>query len=1345
MAGRLNPRRAIAVVATVVVLSTGVVLVVAGGPAHAQVDNWRPCEAAAENGRIEGIEIVLALDRSGSLEKVDPNGTSRRGALYGTRERLGRLQESVSQLLGELDSGLDLGIDLALVAFDARSEAGTGAATVAAFARVSEDHPPEEAIQEALSKGGNTDYGPVVEQALGLFQGSPNADSGATCRILVLFTDGILDPYDTAAGNRPGLENRAETHVSNLLDDLCAPDRGMRRYRQRMDDLGVSSYIAVLTNDDFQRGVGNSHLDMLARASKQMFLAMTGHVASPLLRGAPAAAGCESWSAERSGKVIEMGDIGELVGELTNVVGEVGLAVRAPRISCTPGVVPEVGFAGDWPHGYGISDPSGEPLCTVTPPLDGEMVLRAGGPELPGGAVWLIRSGAGAEANPRLRAGDEHLPFDVTSSRLPSDEPVGAVEGATIEIAATWYPDDELRAAWAEHPEQVGVASAPLGIDLPDREVYWIERLVECREFQRADWGDADGGVRATAAGLCSVEAPRAGAGEFEMTLVPDGGNELEWSAARARADGGLEPAPGGTVLLEPGEPAVSIGAMSQILALAEAPSEEFEDRVEYRLIWRSQRGSVLAEDSWLVVTRVRAPDPDLPMVCDAEAQVTAARQSPTGEWAIVVDTGCRLLSPPQGTNSVTVTREVRGRAWQLTEPPSGGEQSWPTRDSFDQRPGEPDRRLFVGVGHPDLDALVGDEVEFTLVSTRYDDASRFLREQRETRTATVYLPIIRCESDVEAVRVGVEPPGGGESEPRARAESLCTIDRPPNGFLEIRAADAPPGPPLGWQTLVDGDDAEVRTVESGRDPAILDVRSGPLRSDLLGPFDSGIDVYLNWISANGHASGSGWRGVVAVQEDPPVLLDCSGGSAMSGSGGEVPEGPLAVDTGCVLLAPPAGEAALISVEGSVAGVYWRLPEPVRLTPSDDARRIRIETDGVLPNEPLNRRETFELVASLTVGDYTPAPDREERNVQVRLQPRSRIRCTEPPQIFGNPLEVPEGPLVVSTGCVLEAPASLGEVTVRISDGDLDGVPWVVRGDVRLQPGDGDLAILIETAEPLPNRRYEVLAEFALAATWRSPDGLEQSVGSQPSAGAARPEVAVELRARPNAGQAVLIAVALLIGGLLAGWLLLAGLGWRTNRLPHSGAYRLVDGKATATVTPGGIAELEGFDLSRILHGESKPLTRRRGRLRAGDLTIRVRRQWWNPRDLLSGGRAAVTPRNMQNPRVAAAPSAGKPDSLSPRLAPGAVIVALESAPSVSRQGVNRHRARVWILKPADGKQTPDALQKVDGNLRRALDHLGRRLVPKSADRDHARTAGEPARDAGRRPAPPPRDSRPKG
>jgi len=533
LAGRLNPRRAIAAAAAVVVLSTGVALVMADDPAHAQTDDWRPCEDAAENGRIEGVEIVLALDRSGSLENVDPNGTSRRRALYGARESLGRLQESVSLLLGQSDSGADLGIDLALVAFDARSDTGTGAETVAGFARVSGEHPPDGRIQAALSKGGNTDYGPAVEEALGLFKGSSNADSGATCRILVLFTDGVLDPYDTAPGERPNLERQAEAHVSNLLADLCAPDPGDHDYRQRMDDLGVSSYIAVLTNDDFERGAGNSHLDELARASKQMFLAMTGHVASPLLRGVRDAPGCESWSAKRSGEVIEMRDIGDLTEELTNVFGELGLAVRAPSIHCTPGVVPEVGLVGDWPHGYRISDPASEPLCTVTPPLDGEMALRAGGPQLPGEAVWLIDDGEQAVEDRRLRAGDAELPFNIVSSLLPPDEPVGAVDGATIEIAATWYPDPELRTAWPKQPDEVGVASAPLPIDLPDRETDKIKKLVDCLEYQRASWADADGGVRAAAPRLCNVEAPPAG--DFEMTLVPDDGNQLEWSAARAR------------------------------------------------------------------------------------------------------------------------------------------------------------------------------------------------------------------------------------------------------------------------------------------------------------------------------------------------------------------------------------------------------------------------------------------------------------------------------------------------------------------------------------------------------------------------------------------------------------------------------------------------------------------------------------------------------------------------------------------------------------------------------------------------------------------------------------------
>lgn len=1344
MAGRLSRRcrRAVAMVAAVTVLATGLMLAVAVGPvqAQAQADPWVPCSSATANGRIERVEILLALDRSGSLQNVDPYGTKRRRATHGLRERLALLQDSVSQLLGRSDSGLAFGIDAALVAFDTEGE------TLAGFAPVGADHPSDSAIGAGLGAGGDTDYGPAVEQALARFESSPNADSDTTCRVLVLFTDGILDPYDTAAGRKPALESQATSHVSNLLADLCDIDPGMRRYRQRMDELGISTYVAVLRGPAFDRGAGSSHLDELARVSKQTILAVTGHGESSLLGGVTAASGCESWSGVRAGKVIEIEDIGDLTVELANAVGEVGLAVRQPRIRCSPEASAEANFVGEWPHGLAVGDPAEESLCTVRPPLDGEVHLTVGGAGLPAGVEWLIDDRVEPAASRRLGAGDVDLSFDITSSRLPEDEPVSAVVGAAVEIVAVWYP--EPLEAWPEQPAQVPLATSTLRFDVPDREAYWVDRFIECRQHQWSSWADVTAGTQAEADGLCDVKTPPAG--ELEMALAASEGNRLDWSASRAASGGDPERVSRGEPILikHDGRPVV-LGGVSQVLAEAEVPLDGFEDDVRFRLTWRSPRGAVLVERTVAEVEIDVRPADVVLIECGADPEVTDARQNPSDdqnpsdEWALVVDSGCRLLSPPQGAARATVSGDVRGEAWQLVDPPVAGEESWLTRDDVVLTPSESDRTLFVGVGHPELADLIGDAVEFTLVATWSDGGSSAMEPQRAPRTVTVYLPVPRCESRVEAVRVDVEPSGGGRPEQRARVANLCEIDPPPNGRLEVRTADAPPGPGLSRSPVREGDATDVLVVDPGGTSVSLEATSGPLAPGLIQPFESGIDVYLDWRSARGHSSGSGRRVTVAVPEEPPELLSCTGGrpSVINvDHGGEVPEGPLLIDTGCVLPAPPVGEVTL-GVEGSVAGVRWRLPGPVSLTPADPDRPIIIESDGLLPNEPLATAARFGLVATLTLDDYEPPAYRRERSVEVRLDPRVRILCTGTPHVVGAPIEVPEGPLVVDTGCTLLAPG-VGAVRVRV-DGELAGVPWGIPGDVRLGPGDDDLPILIETTAPLPNRRYETDADFALAAIWLSPNGHEQSVGEQPPPGRASPAVAVELRARPSTGAAVLIAVALSLAGLLLGWFVLRLVGRRTSRLPRSGEYRFIGREERAVVTPDGTIDLPGFDLASVLGGRSKPLVRRRGKLRADGLTLCARVRWWNPRDLLDGGRAEAVPQETRDRLVAASPSSGGPNHLEPSLAPGAVVVALDRPPTVSRPEANEHRAQVWILILSSGPKTSTEPrvqneQNAARNLRRALDALGERLAGRPSGGDLSQPSSGDRR-------PPPRPPRPKG
>ena len=1298
MDGRLRRHRGLAVWWALLVLAAGLSLVVAAGSVHAQAgsDGWQPCGSTTGSTRIERIEILLALDRSGSLENVDPNGTRRRRAVHGTRERLSILQESVSQVLSKSAARSDFGIDVAMVAFNTTGE------TVAAFGRVGADHPSDAAIDRALGSEGDTDYGPAIEQALARFETSPNVDSDTTCRILVVFTDGILDPYDTAAGRRPSEENKAVAHVSNLLSELCDPDPGMSRYRQRMDDLGVSTYVAVLRGPNFDRGGGGTHLDALASASKQTILALTGHGDSPLLDGVASAPRCEAWSGIRAGKVIEIEDIGALTDELANAVGEVGLAVRQPRVRCAREPKAEADLAGEWPHSLAVRSPLGESLCTVAAPLDGEMILTLADRGGRGGVEWLIDDGIEQVRSRRLSAGHADLSFDIVSTLLPSDEAAGAVVDAEVEILSVWSP--EPQPGWPEQPPQVRQPTM-VRFDVPDREQQWVERLIDCRVHRRATWVDAVGGARVEAGELCAAQAPPAG--EFEIALASSAGNRLLWSASDAVAgDRPTEPPRGEPIRLAPGDEAISLGGISELLAANEIPYESFADAVRFTLTWRSPRGAVLVERPVAdVEIEVRPASVDL-LECGDEAQVTAAVEGPAGAGALVVDTGCTLVSRSRGTVRATASGDLGGVTWLLVDPPPTAGASWPPRAEIDLAPSEADRTLFVGIEHPGLAEFAGADVEFALVAAWSDEGSDAREEQRESRSVTVYLPVPRCEGRVEADRVDVEPSGGESPEQRARVRNLCEIDSPPNGHLEIRAADATPGVDLSWQPARGGDTADFLRVEAGADQVAVGAMSAPLSHELLRPLEAGVDIEVTWHSARGHVSESRRRVVVGIPEEAPELLECAGRPQMLGLGEEVPEGPVVVDTGCVLLAPEVGTVAL-DVEGGVAGVRWRLTEPVRLAPGDADRPIVIETAGLMPNEPHNLAASFELVASLSFDGYEPPADRKLREVAVRLERRLRIRCAGTPAVVNAPVEVPEGPLVVDTGCILLAP-SAGTLTVSV-EGDVAGVPWGLSTEVLLGPDDDDLPILIETTAPLQNRRYDTVAEFALAATWRSSGGVEQAVGEQPPPGQAPPGVAVVLRARPDIGGAVLIAVVLLLAGLVAAWLVMWLVGRRANRPPEPGEYRVVRHDVTAVASSGGRLQLPGFDAAAAVAGGTQPIGGRRSRLQAAGLTIRARVRWWNPRDVLEGGRAEAVPQNRRDLFVAVSPSSDRPGCLPVGLAHGAVIVAVDRAPTVSRTGAGQHRGQVWILiRPRATEGSTE--QTVKQNLDTALRELGRRL-----------------------------------
>ena len=1300
-------------------LAAGLVPVVVAEPVHAQAgpDRWKPCGSTVGGDRVERVEIVLALDRSGSLEQVDPDGTRRRRAVRGTGERLVVLQDSVSRLLAEVGAASSFSIDVALLAFDTEAE------MVAGFAPVANDHPSDSAVDTAVATGGDTDYRPAIQLALRHFENSPNAGSGATCRVLVVFTDGILDPFNTASGRNPSLEDRAVGSVSNLLADLCGTDPGLRHYRERMETLGVSTYVAVLRGPGFERGGGTTHLDVLAQASKQAILALTGHGDSPLLEGVSAASGCEAWSEVRAGRVIEIESIESLAAELANAVRDVWLAVRQPRLRCSD--EPADGVAvleGDWPHVLAVRSPGERRLCTLIAPLDGEVVLNTDKLNVPLLVSWNIDDGIEPVFERTLTPADGLLSFDLISDELSDGKwrglagsPVIA-DDVSVEVIAVWRPTPQ--ALWPEQPFEV-TQSEWVSFNLPDRERDWLDEMVTCRVYQRAVWTHEAGGARADAGGLCDVKAPPAG--EFQIALASDDANRLLW--AMTLAGDGVEsnsPALGEPVYLAPGDAPILLGARSQILDVDDIPTGMFTDGLRFELTWRAPDGEPILEAETLTAVEIEVRPSAVELVeCATEPEVVAALESPDEPPALIVDTGCRLLSQPGGTVGAAVTGDLGGVPWRLAGPPTSPDGTWPTRgDLFSPggqillEPAMPDIPLFVAVEHPDLSGLRGGDAGFTLVAERLEQGAVAAEPQRVPRRVSVYLPFPRCSDRVEAVRVDVEAAEGGAFEQRARARNLCEVTRPPSGQLEIRVAAAGTGgvtcwgasggpvgrPACGTAHVVEAGDGEVR----------VGAFSGSLPEGLVEPAVAALDVEVVWESAEGRSQVLPRRVAVAIPEPSLNLIECDADTPprVTNPGDEIPEGPLIVDTGCIVLQHPAG-ALNLSVEGAVAGVPWRLEEPVSLQPGEGVHRVLIGSDGPLPNESLRTSAGFELVAELVVAGHDPEPDRGLREVAFGRAARIRLRCDHSPAVVWDGPEVPEGPLVVDTGCTLLAPAAAGSMGVLVQ-GEVAGVPWRLAEPVRLLPGDGEHRILIRSGGPIPNRHYDGSLEFELTAVSAYQEDGRPAV--QQAAGTQADSLTLSLRARPNVAAAIPIAAGLLAAALVLVWSVLWLWKRRSARLPepsdllvHACPLRVGREGASGSKLPEGWAA----GLREVT------VTGSRRRLAVEGLTLRLGLAPWNLRRLMAGDgdpvalEATGADGGLLEWRAVGGPQGGFVEALRDG---GVVVLVLE--PSEGRPP--DLRGRLWLLR-VRGSRAPRQ-NAVNDAATDAVRSLARRLPKNRKD-----------------------------
>ena len=257
-------------------------------PAAAQpsgADNeYRPCKDR------QSIDVLLMMDESGSLngdDGADPGGERRRSALQQIRNDLSEHSE----------------VHVALVGFDVEPHRHAPV-----FMPASDEHPSDEAIDNAMGDEQPTDYGIALEAALEAFGGA-RTDS---CRVMVWFTDGLHDP-------KLGVDEAETREAQALRTRLCTETK------RHFEEERIQTF-AVLLGDSFQKGRydGDQEKRVMAQTSMGMIRAVTGHRDSPLVADIPMDPDCD-WIVEQAGEILSVADVSDLPNRLTESIASVVL------------------------------------------------------------------------------------------------------------------------------------------------------------------------------------------------------------------------------------------------------------------------------------------------------------------------------------------------------------------------------------------------------------------------------------------------------------------------------------------------------------------------------------------------------------------------------------------------------------------------------------------------------------------------------------------------------------------------------------------------------------------------------------------------------------------------------------------------------------------------------------------------------------------------------------------------------------------------------------------------------------------------------------------------------------
>lgn len=334
-------------IAALLALSCGTAI--AAAPVQAR-QFTRESSAACEVSDGDAIDVVLLVDQSKSLAKrLDPSDRSPDAER--DTELLQQLSDGVGKVADTLGFAVEdeLVVSLGIIEFSSTTFVSR---ELSPFASSRELFMARQRLLDTSNLGNDTDYVQALLSATKMFAGST---SGAECRILIWFTDGVAEPQPFRSEN---LDVSDSTYVqrvtSQLLGSVCGSE-GEIPVAAALHDLGVVTY-ALMINDDVETwlslepGAGSA-LDasraVRFRSSLDVMRAVTGDrspelggasppditsICSPFLEGGPQGPAVAGDVVAESGKLAEYlffaigsslnpGSVGECPNEVTQMDG----------------------------------------------------------------------------------------------------------------------------------------------------------------------------------------------------------------------------------------------------------------------------------------------------------------------------------------------------------------------------------------------------------------------------------------------------------------------------------------------------------------------------------------------------------------------------------------------------------------------------------------------------------------------------------------------------------------------------------------------------------------------------------------------------------------------------------------------------------------------------------------------------------------------------------------------------------------------------------------------------------------------------------------------------------------